>query len=245
MAYYRLMDPETKQTFEIKRLDAEAARVLNGQRDDGLLWRRGLDRTGQQPTGTLTKVLRTLSAETFNEHSMNVIQRWLNKEAGQQQKARLEFHRLHRRFSDAMATQPEAFRKLVGSFIGKQNGYAFEAGLRLGMAGHYLDHLGTADDAEDFERESVRTDESMAATAARIARRDAETDPEDDHHVGWADDHCTSNGEFYGILAWAFEDGSYLLWRRGVDTWIPRNATERQHARLIAQQASSELPRED
>ena len=80
MPYYRLVDQETHKSVSVRRMSHEVAALLNSELGDDQQWKRGLEDEGpsDSPVGTLNKITRSLDTEGFNQHSLQVIERFLN-----------------------------------------------------------------------------------------------------------------------------------------------------------------------
>ena len=136
MPIYRLVNSMTGKTEQVRRMDHEVARVRNAERDDGLRWEHGLDPKGKrQPVKTVTKVLRALDAEGFNEDSLKTLMAWFDTNATQIDTRRRKYRETRRRFADVMRRLPAADRQLVGRFFAFQASVVMEAGVKLGLAG--------------------------------------------------------------------------------------------------------------
>ena len=149
MPHYRLVDQETGESVALRRMSHDAANLLNAELGDDQQWKRGLqhEKTSSPPIGTLHQITRSLDTEGFNQHSLQVIERFLNHHSFILAKHRQAFRRLKKRFAAFMRPCPENERQMVGRFIAAQCGHSFEAGLRLGMTGCLMD----VDDANDSE----------------------------------------------------------------------------------------------
>ena len=57
----------------------DAANLLNAELGDDQQWKRGLqhEKTSSPPIGTLHQITRSLDTEGFNQHSLQVIERFL------------------------------------------------------------------------------------------------------------------------------------------------------------------------
>ena len=153
MPYYRLVDQETGESVALRRMSHDAANLLNAELGDDQQWKRGLqhEKTSSPPIGTLHQITRSLDTEGFNQHSLQVIERFLNHHSFILAKHRQAFRRLKKRFAAFMRPCPENERQMVGRFIAAQCSHSFEAGLRLGMTGRLMD----VDDANDSEEDDV------------------------------------------------------------------------------------------
>ena len=80
MPYYRLVDQETGESVALRRMSHDAANLLNAELGDDQQWKRGLqhEKTSSPPIGTLHQITRSLDTEGFNQHSLQVIERFLN-----------------------------------------------------------------------------------------------------------------------------------------------------------------------
>ena len=166
----------------------DAANLLNAELGDDQQWKRGLqhEKTSSPPIGTLHQITRSLDTEGFNQHSLQVIERFLNHHSFILAKHRQAFRRLKKRFAAFMRPCPENERQMVGRFIAAQCSHSFEAGLRLGMTGRLMD----VDDANDSEEDDVDfvnawetcegccTDEADCQTCIN---KPPQADGEDDH----------------------------------------------------------------
>ena len=150
MPYYRLVDQFSRKSVSVRRMSHEVAALLNtqlGELGDDQQWKRGLEDEGpsDSPVGTLNKITRSLDTEGFNQHSLQVIERFLNHHSFILEKKRRTFRQLKKRFAEFMRHCPENDRRMVGRFIAAQCGHSFEAGLRLGLTGRLMD-VGDPDD---------------------------------------------------------------------------------------------------
>ncbi len=147
MPYFQLIDPIDNSVSEVKFMDFEVANLLNKNRTDNKKWIRGLALQSQNNSvGSLTRVLRELGTENFNQYSVQTINRWLEREKNKKIKAQNEFKKVRDLFAEFMSQQSPKNRKLVGKFISLQAGNTFKAGLRLGLAGRL-----TVDELDDDE----------------------------------------------------------------------------------------------
>ena len=82
MPYYRLVDQETGESVALRRMSHDAANLLNAELGDDQQWKRGLqhEKTSSPPIGTLHQITRSLDTEGFNQHSLQVIERFLNRD---------------------------------------------------------------------------------------------------------------------------------------------------------------------
>lgn len=136
MPYFQLINLIDDSVSEVKFMDSEVAILLNKKRNDNKKWIRGLSRKStDNPVGSLTRVLRELGTESFNQHSIQTINRWFEHDKNKKIKSQKEFKKTRNLFAEFMSCQSPENRKLVGKFIALQAGNTFKAGLRLGLAG--------------------------------------------------------------------------------------------------------------
>ena len=147
MPYYRLVDQETLKPVSVRRMSHEVAALLNSELGNDQQWKRGMEDEGSSDSavGTLNKITRSLDTEGFSQHSLQVIERFLNHHSFILEKKRRTFRQLKKRFAEFMRHCPENDRRMVGRFIAAQCGHSFEAGLRLGLTGRLMD-VGDPDD---------------------------------------------------------------------------------------------------
>ena len=138
MPLYRLIDTETQETVKFRTMDHEAAHVLNaelGDAGESQRWVRGLNQTGYKPrTKSLTGILRSLDTEGFNEHSVNVVEKWLRQRGKDSRRDNESLSVLRKAFTKIVKPLVAEDRKTVGRFIGKQAARMFEAGVNIGMS---------------------------------------------------------------------------------------------------------------
>ena len=171
MPYYRLVNRETGESVALRRMSHDAANLLNAELGDDQQWKRGLDAEGTSspPIGTLHQITRSLDTEGFNQHSLQVIERFLDRHSYILAKHRQAFRRLKERFSAFMGPCQESDRQMVGRFIAAQCGHSFEAGLRLGITGSLMD-VGDANDSEEDDADAWETCEGSCTTSDGCGR---------------------------------------------------------------------------
>ena len=125
----------------VRRMAPEVASALNAElAPDGGEWIRGMHRRQESVAPhSLQVLLRELSLEGFNEHSVNTIRQILRQEAKEAQRRVGAMDADVRKFSDFMRTHPPEIRNLVGRVMARQASMSFSAGLRAGMAAHYFE----------------------------------------------------------------------------------------------------------
>lgn len=139
MANYTLINPETQEILKVRKMDREVAEILNEERMDGFVWKRGLTRkegVGPRPK-SIAPLLRFLDIEGFNEHTMNNINRFLAQEAKDLARGRERRKEAQSQWSAFMREQSPEIRKMAGRFISMECGNSFAQGIRVGL-GHRL-----------------------------------------------------------------------------------------------------------
>lgn len=153
MPNYRLVRLDTDEVLKVRHMDYQVAEVLNEQLEEGYRWFQGLAHWPEaRPKSLASRLLRNLNLEGFNEYSMNTIERFLDSEHTEMNKRRERYIACKERFAGIMRELPEEHRRVVGAFMSFLNSDAFEAGLRLGMAGRL--HREVFDKDADAEKAS-------------------------------------------------------------------------------------------
>ena len=81
--YYAVLPPyrdKDKRHFDDQANVSRDCGHLDGTLDEGQEWKAGLDGGQGNPIKTLHHILRNLDTEGFNEHSLHVIERYLDRE---------------------------------------------------------------------------------------------------------------------------------------------------------------------
>lgn len=135
MAFYRLQHKDGRVN-KVRRMTDEVARALNSELDaDEWQWCKGLDDDSHQELRSVTPLLRSLDTEGFDEHSLNMITRYLRKKAKLQAKEQKSYDATLEQYRTFMRTQPPEVRQLVGRFMTEQCKRSFNTGLVLGLSG--------------------------------------------------------------------------------------------------------------
>ena len=134
MPWYRKVDTTTGETTGVRHMSYEVARLMNEQETDGVQWQIGLSPGGKPAVGSIVHLFRGLDTEGFNEHSVNVIQQWLDQGVKSKAREREAYHKIRDQFAAFMTDQPIEIRNMVGRFIAKQCGASFKAGLHAGVS---------------------------------------------------------------------------------------------------------------
>ena len=145
MPMYRLTDDNDLEVHAVRRISHQVANSLTEARGDGLVWKQGLDPSHQKPVRSLHQIVRSLDTEGFDEHAMNVVNRFMHHRVNHIKRSQDHYEKARKLFAEFMSQHTVEDRKVVGRFMSAQCGRSFEAGLRLGMTGHYAEHALSED----------------------------------------------------------------------------------------------------
>ena len=100
---------------------------------------------------TQHRVLRNLGTEGFNENSMHVIERYLDRETREQARRREGYNRAKEEFRTVMRGLSLDKRQAIHAFLNMSCAHSFHAGIRLGLSGHRS--------KEELDRKAEEVDE--------------------------------------------------------------------------------------
>ena len=139
MPNYRLVDKTTNKVLLIRKMSPEVAEYKNDElAEEGLTqWLPGLGDSNTRQIRSLHQVLRSLDTEGFNEHSLHVIENYLDQEAKDKTHAVARYDVKKAEFVEVMrGLLDDRDRQAVNAFIAAQAALSFGAGIRLGLTGH-------------------------------------------------------------------------------------------------------------
>ena len=133
MPLYRLLNADTEEALRIRgmsrgpRVTSTMAQKTAGNGGWALLTtmsvREGAARSGHRG---------------LHHHSMQVIERYLDQEAGQLVRERSRCHSIKDKFRNVMSILSPEWKQAIHAFITSQYSHSFRAGLRLGINEHIV-----------------------------------------------------------------------------------------------------------